>query len=92
MIGPPFDIFTAAMFFFYMIPKKCARLKEHYIFFVIGFDLSKSAKLAVIWVILNGYNIVDVIMDSVLIILVFYCEFGAFGIILFYIASFFIRE
>ena len=53
-----------------------------------GFGLSTSAKLAVKWIILKWYYVVDLILDSIWIILVFYCKFCAFKIILFYIAYF----
>ena len=49
-----------------------------------GFGLSTSAKLAVKWIILKWYYVVDLILDSIWIILVFYCKFCAFKIILFY--------
>ena len=55
---------------------------------VIGLDLSTSPKLAVKWIILKWYYVVDLILDSIWIILVFYCKFCAFKIILFYIAYF----
>ena len=51
-------------------------------------DLSTIAKLAVKWIILKCYYLVNVILGSILIILVFYCEFSAFKIIPFYIAYF----
>ena len=38
-------------------------------------------KLAVIWTILKCYYLVDLILDSVWIILFFYCKFSAFRII-----------
>ena len=62
---------------------------------MIGLDLSTSPKLAVKWIILKWYYVVDLILDSIWIILVFYCKFCAFRIILFYIVYFylyFIRE
>ena len=62
---------------------------------VIGLDLSTSAKLAVKWRILKWYYVVDLILDSIWITLVFYYKFCAFKIILFYIAFFktlFIRK
>ena len=55
---------------------------------VIGLDLSTSPKLAVKWIILKWYYVVDLILDSIWIILVFYCKFCAFKIILFYNAYF----
>ena len=61
---------------------------------MIGLDLSISAKLAVIWIILECYYVVDLILDSMSVILVFYCKFLAFIIIIFYIAyfNFFLSE
>ena len=47
-----------------------------------------SIHLAVKWIILKWYYVVDLILDSIWIILVFYCKFCAFKIILFYIAYF----
>ena len=49
---------------------------------MIGLDLCTSAKLAVKWIILKWYYAVDLILDSIWIILVFYCKFCAFKIIL----------
>ena len=51
--------------------------------------LGTSAKLTVIWIILQCYYIVDLILDSISIFLTFYCKFCAFRIILFYIAYIF---
>ena len=45
---------------------------------VIGLDLSTSPKLAVKWIIIKWYYVVDLIFDSIWIILVFYCKFCAF--------------
>ena len=45
-------------------------------------------KCKVKWIILKCYYVVDLILDAVWIILVFYCKFYAFKIILFYIAYF----
>ena len=56
---------------------------------MIALDPSTSAKLAVIWIILKCYYVVDLILDSVWIILVFYCKFCAFNIVLFYTLHFF---
>ena len=55
---------------------------------MIGFDLSKSGKLPVLCIIQKCYYVEGVILDSVGIIVVFYCKFCAFRIILFYIAFF----
>ena len=57
-------------------------------------DLNTSAKLLVIWTILKWYYIADLILHSIWIILVFYCKFYTFKIILFYIAYiyFFIQK
>ena len=38
-------------------------------------DLSTSAKLVIIWIILESYYVIDLILDSSLIILAFYCKF-----------------
>ena len=56
---------------------------------MIHLGLSTNEKLAVIWIILNRYYIVDLILDSISIVLVFYCKFWAFRIILFYNAYFY---
>ena len=61
----------------------------------IGLDLCTKAKLAVKWIILKWYYAVDLIFDSIWIILVFYCNFCAFKIILnftFHIFIFFYPE
>ena len=42
---------------------------------MIGLDLSVSLKLAVKRIILKWCHVVDLILDSVWIILVFYCKF-----------------
>ena len=55
---------------------------------MIGLDLSTSVKLAVKWIILKWHYVVNLILDSIWIILVFYCKFCAFKIILSYIAYF----
>ena len=60
-----------------------------YLNHLTGLGLSTSAKLAVKWIILKWYYVVDLILDSIWIILVFYCKFCAFKIILFYIAYFY---
>ena len=49
---------------------------------MIGLDLSTSAKLAVKWIILKRYYVVDLILDSIRTILNFHCKFCAFKIIL----------
>ena len=56
---------------------------------MIGLVLSTSAKLAVKWMILKWYFIIDLILDSVWIILVFYCKFCAFKITVSWIAYFY---
>ena len=53
-----------------------------------GLGQRTSATLAVIRIILECYHVVELILDSICIILVFCCKFCAFRIILFYIASF----
>ena len=55
-------------------------LKDH---LVIGLDLSASAELAVKRIILKCYYVVDLILDSIWIVLVFYCKVCAFRIIIF---------
>ena len=40
--------------------------------------LSTSKKLAVIWTVLKCYYVIDLILDSVSIVLFFYCKFWAF--------------
>ena len=59
-----------------------------------GFDLSKNAKLPLIWIIPKCYYVEDLILDSVWIILVFYCNFCAFLIIFLHsnFLSFFLSE
>ena len=49
----------------------------------MGLDLSTSAKLADIWITLECYYVVDLILGSIWIVLAFYCKFCAFRIILF---------
>ena len=70
---------------------KAKHLKGHQ---MIGLDLSTSAKLGVKWIILKWYYVINLILGTIWIILVFYCKFCAFKIVLFYIASFsfFIRK
>ena len=46
-------------------------------------DLSTSAKLAVKWIILKCYYVVNLILDSIWIILVFYCKFSALKLFFF---------
>ena len=46
---------------------------------MIDLDLSTSAKLAVKWIILQSYYVVDLILDSIWITLVFYCKFLIFN-------------
>ena len=46
--------------------------------------------VAVIWTILKCYYVVDLILDSIWIILIFYCKFCAFKIILFYTVYFYL--
>ena len=41
---------------------------------MIGLDLSTIAKLVVIWIMLECYYVVDLILDAVWIILAFYCR------------------
>ena len=41
----------------------------------ISTGLSTIAKLAVIWIVLKCYYVVDLILDSISVILVFYCKF-----------------
>ena len=55
---------------------------------VIHLDLNTSPKLAVKWIILKWYYVVDFILNSTQIIVVFYCKFCALKIILFYITYF----
>ena len=50
---------------------------------MIGLDPSISATLAAIWIILQCYHVVDLILGSIWITLAFYCKFCAFRIILF---------
>ena len=55
---------------------------------MIGLDLITSPELAVKWIMLKWYYIVDLILDSNLNDLFFYRKFCAFKVILFYITSF----
>ena len=55
---------------------------------MIGLDLSTSLKSAAEWIIITWYQVLSLILDSIWIILVFYCKFCAFKIILFYTAYF----
>ena len=55
---------------------------------MIDLDLSIRIKLAVIWIILECYNIADLILDWIWIISAFYCKFYAFRMIPFYIACY----
>ena len=50
---------------------------------VIVLDLNTSAKLLAVWIILKWYHVVDLILDSIWISLVFYCKFYAFKLFLF---------
>ena len=54
-----------------------------------GLQLSGSAKLTVIWIILECYYVVSLILRLIRLILVFHCKFCTFRPILFYIISFF---
>ena len=62
---------------------------------MISLDLSTSAKLVLLWIILKCYYVLHLILDSILdlildsIILVFCCKFCPFRIILSYIAYFY---
>ena len=55
-----------------------------------GLDLNANAKLAVIWIIKarECYYVGSLILDLICLILVFYCKFCTFRIILFYIVSY----
>ena len=55
---------------------------------MLGLDLSASAKLPVRWITLKWHYVVNLILDLIWIILVFYCKFCVFKIILFYVAHF----
>ena len=62
---------------------------------MVGLDLCATAKLAVIWTMLECFYVVDLILDLICNILAFYCIFCAFRIILFYNCMFlknFIRK
>ena len=48
---------------------------------MVGLDLSTSANSVVIWLIVQCYYVVDLILDSVWIILTLYVKFCAFRII-----------
>ena len=52
-------------------------------------QLSGSTKLTVIWIILECYYVVSLILRLIRLILVFHCKFCTFRFILFYIISFF---
>ena len=52
---------------------------------MIGVDLSTSANVAVNWIILKCFCVVNVILNSIWIMLVFYCKFSVFKIVLFYL-------
>ena len=45
---------------------------------MIGLAISTNAKLAVIWILLKWYYVVDLISDSIWIILFCYCKFCTF--------------
>ena len=55
---------------------------------MIGLDPSTSAKLAVIGIIIKCYYVIDLILNSIWIVLVCYCKVCAFRIALFYIVYF----
>ena len=50
---------------------------------MVHLDLGTSAKLAVIWIILKCYYVVGLMLDSIWIVLVFYCKLCAFRIDIF---------
>ena len=54
----------------------------------IGLDLHTKEKLAVVWIIPKCYYLVDLILNSIWIVLVFYYKFYAFRTIIFDIAIF----
>ena len=62
---------------------------------MVGLDLCATAKLEVIWTMLECFYVVDLILDLICNILAFYCIFCAFRIILLYNCMFlknFIRK